>query len=185
MKSVFTNIYDKELWGKGRGSGTGSSVRATKKYIPFLENYFKENNISSVIDFGCGDWQFSQYINWTNIDYLGIDVVESVIDTNKKNFPEHRFIADGDIFKYLDGQDLIIIKDVLMHWPDDDIVSFLDKLIKYNIPILLVNSARNQPQKRKLKLGGWKPLEYNKYPLNKYDGKLIFTYSSRQVVLID
>ena len=71
-----------------------------------------------------------------------------------------------------------------MHWPDDEIEKFLDKLIKYDIWILLVNSARNQPTKRKLKIGGWKPLEYDKFPLNKYNPELIFKFRNRQVVLI-
>ena len=26
-----------------------------------------------MIDFGCGDWQFSQYIDWGDIDYLGLE----------------------------------------------------------------------------------------------------------------
>ena len=37
FKEKFTHIYDKELWGKGRGSGTGSSLFANKNYIPFAE----------------------------------------------------------------------------------------------------------------------------------------------------
>jgi hypothetical protein len=49
---------------------------------------------------------------------------------------------------------------------------------------LLVNSAKNQPIKRKLKIGGWKPLEYNKFPLNKYNFELIFTFRNREVILI-
>ena len=71
-----------------------------------------------------------------------------------------------------------------MHWPDDEIEKFLDKLIKYNIWILLVNSAKNQPTKRKLKIGHYIPLEYDKFPLNKYNSELIFKYRNRQVVLI-
>jgi SAM-dependent methyltransferase len=184
MKNVFTNIYEKELWGKGRGSGTGSSLRTTKKYIPFLEEFLKDNNIKSVIDYGCGDWQFSQHINWGDIDYLGLDIVDFVIENNKKQFPNYSFISDTDVFKYLDGRELIIIKDVIMHWPDKEIETFLDKLTTYNIWILLVNSSGKQPLKRRLKLGGFSHLEYDKFPLNKYNPELVFTFRNRQVVLI-
>ena len=184
MKKEFTHIYDKELWGKGKGSGPGSSLLVNKKYISFLESFLKNNNIKNVIDYGCGDWQFSQYINWNGVDYLGLDIVDSVIDSNKNKFPNYSFVCDIDIFNYLDGKELIIIKDVLMHWPDDEIEKFLDKLIKYNIWILLVNSAKNQPTKRKLKIGHYVPLEYDKFPLNKYNSELIFKYRNRQVVLI-
>ena len=87
MKEKFTRIYDKELWGKGKGSGAGSSLFANKKYISFLEDFLKSNNIKNVIDYGCGDWQFSQHINWEGVNYLGLDIVDSVIDSNKKKFP--------------------------------------------------------------------------------------------------
>ena len=86
MKNEFTNIYEKELWGKGKGSGDGSRLKFNVPYITFLENFLIDNNIKSVIDFGCGDWQFSKYVNWGNIDYLGLDVVDSVIENNKKQF---------------------------------------------------------------------------------------------------
>ena len=52
MKEIFADIYEKERWGKGRGSGPGSSLFSNKKYIPFLENFLRDNNITSVIDFG-------------------------------------------------------------------------------------------------------------------------------------
>ena len=186
MKIQFTEIYDKELWGVGRGSGTGSSLFANRKYIRWLENFLKDNNIKSVIDFGCGDWQFSQHVKWGDIDYLGLDIVESVIETNKKQFPAHKFVCDIDVFPYLKDRDLIIIKDVLMHWPDEQIETFLDRLIKQDIRILLVNSATTTTQKakRKLKIGGFAHLEYDKFPLNKYNPELLFTFRNRQVVLI-
>ncbi len=184
MKEKFTRIYDKELWGKGKGSGAGSSLFANKKYISFLEDFLKSNNIKNVIDYGCGDWQFSQHINWEGVNYLGLDIVDSVIDSNKKKFPNYSFVSDTDVFNHLEGKELIIIKDVLMHWPDDEIEKFLDKLIKYDIWILLVNTYKPQLVKRKLKIGGWKPLEYDKIPLNKYSPELIFVFRNRQVVLI-
>ena len=186
MKEQFTKIYQKGGWSKGRGSGVGSSLLYNKKYIQFLENFLKDNDIKSVIDYGCGDWQFSQHINWGDIDYLGLDIVDSVIEKNQIKFPNYSFVSDTDVFKHLDGKELIIIKDVLMHWPNDEIINFLDKLIKIDILIFLVNSAyhKNQPTERKIKIGGWSPLEYDKFPLNKYNTKLIFRYRHRQVVLI-
>ena len=96
MKEQFTKIYQEERWGKGKGSGSGSRPKFNKDYISFLENFLKDNNIKSVIDYGCGDWQFSQYVDWGNIDYLGLDIVDSVIDNNKKQFPKYSFISDTD-----------------------------------------------------------------------------------------
>ena len=193
MKEEFTYIYDNEKWGKNKGSGEGSRPKFNQEYIPFLEDFLKTNNIKSVIDFGCGDWQFSRYIDWGDkpfstmpkIDYLGLDVVDSVIDNNKKEFPQHSFVSDTNVFNHLEGRELIIIKDVFIHWPNETIVEFMDKLINYNNKILTVNSL-GQAKNRKLKrIGGFSRLNYDKFPLNRYNGKLIFTYKNKEVVLID
>ena len=77
---IFDTIYKYNLWLFG--SGTGSLAINNKPYISFLNKFIKENNIKSVIDIGCGDWQISENIDWSNIKYLGIDVVQSVIDKN-------------------------------------------------------------------------------------------------------
>ncbi len=184
MKNKFTKIYENECWGKGKGSGAGSRPKFNAPYITFLEKFLKDNNIKSVIDFGCGDWQFSQYIDWGNIDYLGLDVVDFVIENNKKQFPEYSFITDTAVFPYLEGRELIIIKDVIMHWPNKEIVSFLDKLITYNIKILLVNVCGQAKNRRLKKIGGFSKIDYDKFPINQYNGKLVFEWKNRQAVLL-
>ena len=70
-----------------------------------------------------------------------------------------------------------------MHWPNYEIVKFMDKLITYDIKILMVNSF-GQSKNRRVKIGGFSRLDYDKFPLNRYNGKLIFTYKNKQVVLI-
>ena len=185
MKKIFTEIYDLEKWGKGKGSGAGSSFKFNKEYIEFIEHFLIDMGIESVIDYGCGDWQFSQHINWGDTKYLGLDIVDSVIEKNKEQFPNYDFVSDTNVFKYLEGKDLIIIKDVIMHWTDDVIIEFLDKLMTYDIQILLVN-ASNQKSKRRIRgIGGFSPLSNNQYPLNKYDGELIFEYNGQQVVKLN
>tara|TARA_B100001175_G_C19178862_1_gene481110 strand:- start:45 stop:608 length:564 start_codon:yes stop_codon:yes gene_type:complete len=186
MKEEFTYIYDNEKWGVNKGSGEGSRPKFNIDYIAFLEHFLKTNNIKSVIDFGCGDWQFSQYVDWSNIDYLGLDVVDSVIEENKKRFEIDNisFVSSTNVFDYLKDRELIIIKDTVMHWPNEIIVEFMDKLITYDIKILMVNSF-GQSKKRMLKrIGGFSRLDYDMYPLNRYNGELIFTYKNKQVVLI-
>ena len=184
FQKVFSKKYARGGWD-GKGSGAGSSLSANKKYITFLEKHLFDYGIKSVIDYGCGDWQFSQHVKWGDIDYLGLDVVESVIDTNKEQFPVHNFVSDSDVFPYLKGRDIIIIKDVLMHWPDEEIIPFLDRLVKKDIWVLLVNAATRQPPTRKIGIGGFAHLEYDKFPLNKYNPELLFKFGNRQVVRLD
>ncbi len=128
MQDKFTKIYDKKIWGGG--SGKGSTLFYNKNFIFFLEDFIKEKSIKSVIDLGCGDWEFSQYINW-NCEYLGIDCVETVVESNIENYQTDSIkFEHGDIFSdrtILDKQcDLIILKDVLQHWDNLNIIDFIE-----------------------------------------------------------
>ena len=69
---VFDFIYSSNEWSIG--SGFGSLPQTTETYRGFLQEFLARNDVRSVIDAGCGDWQFSRLIDWTGIDYLGIDV---------------------------------------------------------------------------------------------------------------
>jgi SAM-dependent methyltransferase len=132
MKRQFEEIYSKNEWLYG--SGEGSQPQHTKPYLSFLQDFLRKNNIKSVVDMGCGDWQFSQFIDWTGIDYQGFDVVASVIEANQKRFsaPGLRFqLASGD-GSDLPAANLLIAKDVLQHWSNDSIKAFLPRIKWYN-----------------------------------------------------
>ena len=77
-KEEFTEIYTKERWGKGAGSGSGSAAEYCAKFIDYMNNLFKENpSLTSVVDLGCGDWQYAKHVKWPE-DYTGVEVVTSV-----------------------------------------------------------------------------------------------------------
>ena len=92
-KESFTRCYDEKLW-EGGGSGDGSTPEFTRFYREFLYKFMKSNNIRSVTDIGCGDWQFSRLISW-ECNYLGIDLVGSVIKNNKKYENDHIRFTEG------------------------------------------------------------------------------------------
>ena len=81
MENKFQNIYDNNEWGNG--SGAGSRIKSVKKYMSFLEGFIQMNNVTSVVDAGCGDWQFSKNINWGQVSYKGFDIVNTVVENNK------------------------------------------------------------------------------------------------------
>src|SRR5260221_4698654 len=89
-QQVFADIYRRAIWGKndqGAGnSGPGSTLHATLTYRMFLQQFLKDHDIRSVVDAGCGDWEFSQAIDWSGIDYKGFDIVESAIAQNNQKF---------------------------------------------------------------------------------------------------
>ena len=134
MEEAFTEIYDKNRWGDGSGSGSNPTPD-NLKYIRILEGIIKDNDIKTICDIGCGDWKFSQYINFPkDVEYTGIDCVKSVIDNNNDKFKKknisfkHKSVAEHENYTP-NNFDLIIIKDVIQHWEDEHILKFMDDII--------------------------------------------------------
>ncbi len=187
MQNKFTNIYDKCIWGKkdGKGSsGTGSNTSPdTKFYLSLLLSIINSYKIKSVCDIGCGDWEFSKTFDWKDISYHGIDCVKSVIDSNNENYKqdnitfEHRDISINPI----KGYDLVIIKDVVQHWEDKDIIKVMDQLLKDNKYVFMTNGykfmrdpSKNEWEKRTLdKKYHYHPVSIDKQPLVKYQKNVI------------
>lgn len=194
MQNKFINIYDKNIWGKG--SGAGSSFNYNKKYIQYLQKFFLTNNINTVLDIGCGDWQFSQYINFDNIKYTGIDIVPSVIDKNNQFISKNIDFVCGDIsdfeqLKPYTNVDLILLKDVLQHWSDKDVDNFLSKITKSNAKYILITSAYKH-FRDKNKNGtvrdidnkySFAPLDLMQHKYSQYNFKKVLKYQYKEVIL--
>jgi len=90
------------------------------------------HNIKSVVDVGCGDWQFSHMLNWTGIDYTGFDVASTVIAADLQKYAANDTSGGSITFKVgsatevLPQADLLIIKDVLQHLPNSYVFEFIN-----------------------------------------------------------
>jgi SAM-dependent methyltransferase len=165
MKSTFERIYSENIWR--HGSGEGSLLQHTKGYIAFLERFVREKKIRSIVDFGCGDWQFSRFIDWGDAQYLGCDVVAQVIEANQTRYGARniRFIEIPPHAPVLPSADLLIIKDVLQHWSNDQIKSFLPVLRRYRYS-LITNcvGASGVAVNSDIDTGDFRPLDIRKPP---------------------
>jgi SAM-dependent methyltransferase len=143
MKHAFTYIYDHFVWGKGNSSGGGSVPSNARKYLAMLQRLFLETNYRTVVDYGCGNWELMKTIVIApHIQYLGIDIVKSVIDTNIR-----RYERPNVHFREIDHQrysaditaDILIIKDVMQHWSNGEIIAFLQNLLPNYRMALITN----------------------------------------------
>jgi SAM-dependent methyltransferase len=190
-KKIFTEIYKNNVWG---GSGGGSSPEATKTFRSILEQFLNEKNIKTVVDFGCGDWSSTRLINWESIEYIGVDVVHSVIQENKK-----KYSSENIDFKEIAGKedvvnfsgDLLIVKDVLMHWCNGDVIEFINAARPNYKHIILINTSIGATSERPNTSPQFQPLSYKEFPLNLFSPKLLKTYcdvsdtlQEREIVLI-
>jgi len=192
MEHIFTQIYEQSVWGPFESSGFGSSVEYNREYISFLQNFIRNNNINTVVDLGCGDFLCGPFIynKLKLVKYTGYDVYKKHIDNNNDFWGNDivQFIH-LDFYKAVQdilAADLCIIKDVLQHWSNQKIYTFLDSLIatkKFKF-ILIINCSYQTIDEIDINDGEFRPLNANMYPLLKYNCQTIFSYNTKQINLI-
>ncbi len=188
FKEHFTDIYDNKRWGNG--SGGGSEISSTIQYREFLQNFLKEKNIKSVIDYGCGDWQSSHLIDFSGIVYLGVDCVDSVIEQNNIKYSKDniKFIVLDDMTQFFSyTSDLLILKDIIQHWSNDDIDYFLPNVIN-NFKYVLINNSSHQSYDYQDEPKYNRPLSAKFQPLKKYNPEIFLeynAYNNKEVSIID
>jgi 2-polyprenyl-3-methyl-5-hydroxy-6-metoxy-1,4-benzoquinol methylase len=136
MSNRFEQIYATNEWGGG--SGEGSFPIHTRGYVDFLQRFLAQRRVTSVVDMGCGDWQFSRSIQWGNINYRGYDVVRSVIEENCRKYsaPNISFHLYSGNAAELPPADLLISKDVLQHLSDESVARVLPSLSRFKYSLL-------------------------------------------------
>ena len=149
-KLIFENIYEKQIWNNGNPniplSGPGSSLKTTKEISNILNNFIYNNNCNSILDLGCGDLNWiskTKFFNDDNIKYVGIDIVESLITSHSKKYLNKIFLCkDITTYNNFDSVDLIIIRDVIFHLKNEEILSIFDN-IKDKFKFLVITSCLN------------------------------------------
>ncbi len=188
---IFENIYKHNYWQFG--SGRGSLVENNREYIDFLPRKLQELGVKTVVDIGCGDWQFSRYIDWTPFDYLGVDIVGSVIEENKRNFEKENIKFDVinifDEHEKIPEADVYLLKDVMIHWRHEQIRQMIPILLEKCKYIITTNCYPiNQPQTRTIgdipMVGHFHKLYSKAEPLLSFNAKPIFYYYTKEVCLI-
>jgi SAM-dependent methyltransferase len=164
---IFNFIYGADLWEGG--SGAGSLPQSTEIYRAFLKDFMTKNGVRSVVDAGCGDWQSSQLIDWNDIDYLGIDV-SSVALSNTKRFAKDgvRFVEGDARTLDLPEADLLIMKDVLQHWSNRDIMAIIPQFRKFR-HCLITNGATEEVKayvNKDMPAGGYRPVDLSQPPFS-------------------
>ena len=182
-KGAFEDVYKKATWGvnaDGVGhSGFGSTLRSTLLYRTFLQQFLADNHIKTVVDAGCGDWEFSKAIDWAGIDYKGYDIVDSVIAADQKAYttPSIHFFAANIVDADLPAADLLISKHVLQHLPNADVAKFLKQLPKYKHVLFIdgVDATTLTADNRDIKPGEYRELDVTRPPF-KIPGVKPLTY---------
>lgn len=148
-KSVFSNIYKKNLWGGKKGeiySGAGSyREEFVREYSVYIKEFVKKNRINTIVDLGCGDFNVASNFAADVKNYIGIDIVEDVINRNSAKFSGDKihFLCMDIVEEDLPNADLCLIRQVLQHCTNEEIKHILEKCKKYK-NILVTENVWNK-----------------------------------------
>jgi SAM-dependent methyltransferase len=138
VADAFAETYRNKLWGEAEDqefcSGGGSSERFAVPYVEFVTRLITDNNISAVVDLGCGDFRVGRRLcESQRIRYTGVDVVPDLIASHASRFASDRvnFICANIIEDELPGGELCMIRQVLQHLSNEQISQVLSKCKKY------------------------------------------------------
>ena len=163
FKYIFLSGYwlDYNLEKNHSRSGNGSNLDQSEYLKKELKIFFEEKKIKKILDIGCGDfkWMSSllQEIDYDN--YMGVDIVDSLINENINNYQNNKvkfFKIDivKDDMNFLDEYDFILIRHVFIHLKNSNIQEVLNKIKKINFKYLCITSDPKVKINKDLKTEG-------------------------------
>jgi len=117
-------LYWERNYAQGGTSGPGSYYAFADAKATFLNNFVRTHNVTSVIEFGCGDGNQLSLADYPT--YIGLDVSRSAIELCQRRFADDLtksfFLYDGACFTdraSLFVGDLAVSLDVIYHLTED------------------------------------------------------------------
>ena len=148
QKQRFTEIFNKNLFRvgvpnlplDGSISGGGSDLTISTEVIrKILPKLLEKLNIKKMLDAPCGDFNWMKEVDLSSIEYVGVDIVEQIIDNNQKKYTKSniKFMNRNIIEDVLPTVDLIFCRDCLVHLSYSDIFKVLNNFKKSQSTYLL------------------------------------------------
>lgn len=179
--------------------GSGSNLNNTNDIINLIEETIEKHNINSILDLGCGDWNWFKKINLSKeLSYEGWDCDSEMIENNIKKYG-----SDNITFKELDivtedypVVDLIICRDVLFHLDEKLTLKILEKIkdkCKYFISTSYLGNKKNSNIKPYIPISGWgfyeinlnlPPFNLNEYQIDYREEKQIKSNGKQRSVVL-
>ena len=113
---------DHSIWGPG------NVYRNSKKLVELLPELLENLQITSFVDVGCGDFMWLSQLDWSRIDYTGLDIVAGLMEDNKKNYPGFEFRQFNLIEDKCPKADMIFVRSVFIHTSIKDCQKMIENI---------------------------------------------------------
>lgn len=169
-KDIFSSIYTNFGFGGNESrSGPGSTLNETENIRPKIVDLVKKYEINSVLDVPCGDLNWMKEIAHNFQKYTGGDIVEDCVIRNQKLYSKENinFINLDLLNDSLPENDLLLVRDVIGHFPIEDGIKLVKNILNSDCKYLLSTTWYNINDDNYFKLHENKNVDYGRfYPVN-------------------
>ena len=153
QKEKFELIYKNNFWSsKESKSGFGSEKINTINIKKEIIDIINKKKIKTILDAPCGDFNWIKDILNENLQYIGGDIVQDLINENSKNYKKNNinFLTLDITADPLPNAELMICRDCLIHLSFGKIKSFFENFKKSEINFLLLTSYKLKDSQKKI-----------------------------------
>jgi len=167
-EDAFGSHYSRGSWGgRESASGAGSDFAATRSVREMLPRLLQELGVKIILDAPCGDFFWMQQVPLDGIQYIGADIVKSVIQRNielHEKKPLRRFIHADITCADLPNSDLVLCRDCFIHLSFQDIALAIENFQKSGAKYLLTTTYPLQKINWDIHTGACRPITLTEEP---------------------
>jgi hypothetical protein len=165
----FALLMEANAWGGSdeSASGHGSTLEATREYRSELVDLIRNRGFRKLFDAPCGDlaWM-SAVIAELPIEYLGGDIVRSLVERNRELHPALTFVRFDITKDAFPASDLWHCRDCLFHLSFEDIARALVNFQQSEIPYALLTSDSGPFRNKDIETGDFRYLDLLQPPFS-------------------
>lgn len=167
MEDIFRRAYRDRIWGDPESvSGPGSGLVRTEAFRDDIPLLLSDLGAGSLLDAGCGDFNWMKAIELPVARYFGMDIVPELIDRNRQDYGNgQRIFLLGNLARDdLPQVDVIMCRDCLVHFSWQDVWAALRNFKRSRSRYLLTTTFVEFPANADIETGGWRQINFEREP---------------------
>lgn len=157
------------MWGSSETlSGYGSTVENSQVVQRALPELIRQLGAQTLLDAGCGDFNWMRLVDLAEIEYIGVDTVPELIreDQQKYGSERRRFIL-ADITKdRLPSADVVMCRHCLIHLTNKQVLAAIENFCRSGIKYLLATTFPKVTENKDIWPGSFRPINMEIRPFN-------------------
>ena len=168
-EQTFREIYESNHWsGKESVSGSGSAEMQTNEIGMQIPRLVRELGIRKFLDVPCGDFNWMSKIELELDYYIGGDIISEIVYKNSNTYgtEKRKFIEIDLTMDELPKADMLLCRDCLVHFSNDDMTRALKNIKQSKITYLLTTTFPACPANEDIVTGDWRVINLELAPFS-------------------